>query len=358
VAGLDPDPIAALGRRAAAAELHTASLDEVLCIAAVHQVQQADSPGTDRGEGTPAENTAGTPRRQTKVLLPRMTGYVLDKWKVIYVVTPKAMCTSMLWLMAGLQNENLARDVAHSRAPEVTRALAVHDPELWRKTRLLHSLPADEIERVTSDGSWFRFGFTRHPVDRLWSAWQSKLLLREPTFATRYGAAPWFPRTPTQLPNGAAALDAIAKDFENLVGALAQDPKLLVSERHWAPQSFLLCPEDFPYSEIGRVEAAAATLGRLEGHLRAQGWRGTLEPQRLNTTLLPRTIIRDPTLLRLIEKTYADDMSAFGYEPADIGRPPATDASAVMVQALAELVDRHERISDLHRLLAPEYYRR
>jgi hypothetical protein len=36
----DVNPIAALRRRAAAAGLHTASLDEVLCITAVHQVQQ------------------------------------------------------------------------------------------------------------------------------------------------------------------------------------------------------------------------------------------------------------------------------------------------------------------------------
>jgi glycosyltransferase involved in cell wall biosynthesis len=39
VHGVDPDPIAALGRRAATAGLRTASLDEVLCIAAVDQVQ-------------------------------------------------------------------------------------------------------------------------------------------------------------------------------------------------------------------------------------------------------------------------------------------------------------------------------
>jgi hypothetical protein len=35
VHGTDPDPFGALGRRAAAARLRTASLDEVLCIAAV-----------------------------------------------------------------------------------------------------------------------------------------------------------------------------------------------------------------------------------------------------------------------------------------------------------------------------------
>ena len=55
------------------------------------------------------------------------------------------MCTSMLWLMEGLQNEDLDRDVAHSRPPEVTRAPAVHGPAMWRQTRQLHLLPADVI---------------------------------------------------------------------------------------------------------------------------------------------------------------------------------------------------------------------
>jgi len=153
---------------------------------------------------------------------------------------------------------------------------------------------------------------------------------------------------------GAAALDAIAKDFENFVAALAQDPQLLTDNRHWAPQSYLLRPEAFPYSEIGRVDAAAVTIGRLEHHLRAQGWRGTLDLKRLNATLLPRTVIRDPTLLQLIEKIYADDVIAFGYEHADVGDRPSADAIAVAVTAPAELVDRHERVGDLQRMLTPE----
>jgi Sulfotransferase family len=291
------------------------------------------------------------------VLLPRATGIVLDKWKVIYVITPKLMGTSMLWMMAELQNEDPARFVAHCRAPEVTRALAVHDPAIWQQwSKPLHLLPADVIEQVTGDDGWFRLAWTRHPVDRLWSAWQSKLLLREPLFVELYGRAQWFPRNPKELPKGAAALGAIAEDFERFVAALAQDPQLLTADPHWAPQSYLLRPEAFPYSEIGRIESGAVTLGKLERHLQAQGWQGTLDLKRLNATLLPRAVIHDPTLLRQIEKIYTDDMIAFGYEPANVGHPPSADASAVAVQALAELVERHERIGDLHQMLAPEYY--
>ncbi len=230
-------------------------------------------------------------------------------------------------------------------------------PAIWQQWfKPLHLLPADVIEQVTSDDGWFRLAWTRHPVDRLWSAWQSKLLLREPLFVDLYGSAPWFPRTPQELPEGAAAVGEIAEDFERFVAALALDPQLLTADPHWAPQSDLLRPEVFPYSEIGRMESPAVTLGRLERHLQAQGWRGTLDLKRLNATLLPRAVIRDPTVLRVIEKIYAEDMIAFGYEPANVGHLPAADASAIAVQALAELVERHERISDLHRMLAPNYY--
>jgi hypothetical protein len=99
------------------------------------------------------------------VLLPRATGMVLDKWKVIYVITPKLMGTSMLWMMAGLQNEDPARYGSHCRAREVTRALTVHDPAIWQQWfKPLHLLPADVIEQVTSDDGWFRLAWTRHPT--------------------------------------------------------------------------------------------------------------------------------------------------------------------------------------------------
>ncbi len=44
IGGSDPDPIAELGWRAVAVGLQTASLDEVLCIAAVRSVQQPKAP--------------------------------------------------------------------------------------------------------------------------------------------------------------------------------------------------------------------------------------------------------------------------------------------------------------------------
>jgi hypothetical protein len=60
IGGSDPDPIAELGWRAVAIGLQTASLDEVLCIAAVPSVQQPKAPARA------AKKTAARPAQQPK----------------------------------------------------------------------------------------------------------------------------------------------------------------------------------------------------------------------------------------------------------------------------------------------------
>jgi hypothetical protein len=60
IGGSDPDPIAELGWRAAAVGLQTASLDEVLCIAAVPPLQQPKTPARA------AKKTAAPPAKQPK----------------------------------------------------------------------------------------------------------------------------------------------------------------------------------------------------------------------------------------------------------------------------------------------------
>ncbi|TWP38224.1 sulfotransferase family 2 domain-containing protein [Leekyejoonella antrihumi] len=291
--------------------------------------------------------------RAISAVLPRARALVLDRWQVVYVITPKAMCTSILWLMAGLQDEDLAA-TAHSRTAEVTRAMAVHDATAWQHTPLLHELPEERIAQLTGDPGWFRFAVSRHPVDRLWSAWQSKLLLREPAYAARYTTARWCPRPLADVPPSADGCAMLAEDFSAFVTALADDPQLLNADQHWAPQAYLLQPDAFPYTELGRVEDVAATLGRLERHLRARGRPGSLQPRHRNAGLLPRqAVLRDKKLLRRVEALYALDMDRFGYQPADPGCLPTEQITAVAMTALSELADRHERIGDLYRLLPP-----
>lgn len=151
------------------------------------------------------------PYAPTHPALPDTRAVVLQRWKVLYALTPKAACTSLLWLFASVQQERLAA-IRTSLAPEVTRGTVIHDFSVWRHTRTLRQLTEADWQPVADRDDWFVFCVTRHPLARLWSAWQSKLLLREPyrrhpspPARHRTGpttARPNFPRIPRVISSG------------------------------------------------------------------------------------------------------------------------------------------------------------
>jgi hypothetical protein len=272
-------------------------------------------------------------------------GLVLPAWKIVYVPVPKAACTSTLWTLAEIQEE--ARDPSHMPpSAAVTRALLVHEPAFWGHTPRLQDLSSPKLDALRSDGNWLTFTITRHPVNRLWSAWQSKLLMREPRFVRDFGACEWFPRIPR------SARDVV-EEFRRFVAALAADPELLRADRHWQPQVELLQLERVGFTHVGTTSDHAQTLRVLEGHLTASGWLGELHARRENATLLPADAFAaiDDATRQTIETIYADDIELLGYDAA---RAP-DDRDAVFDPLLAEqlvagvraIAARHERITDL-----------
>src|SRR4051794_34431178 len=103
--------------------------------------------------------------------------YVMPAYRAVYVSVPKAACTSLKWLVAGIQGEDPQR-FHRSLSREVAPALTIHRRGLWRRTPMLHELPEAELEAVSPENGWFVFAVVRHPAARLWSGWQSKFLLR------------------------------------------------------------------------------------------------------------------------------------------------------------------------------------
>ena len=274
---------------------------------------------------------------------PVTLGIVLPRWKVLYVITPKAACTSLMRMCASLQGEDLEA-FRSSLIPEVTRAALIHDFSKWRGTRWFHQLTQRERRQITDNGDWLIFCVTRHPVTRLWSAWQSKLLLREPNFLNRYGSCPWFPR----VPRGIADVTA---DFRSFIDALRHEAGLIEGNQHWRPQAELLRTGTFPYSHVGKVEELGATLGLLEEHLRRQGWEGTLAIPRENQTPLPFSVTPlDPETIRTVERLYTQDLELFGYHsvassPREEQLPEET--TGLLVNAARVIIERNERIGDM-----------
>jgi hypothetical protein len=271
--------------------------------------------------------------------------YVLPRWKVVYVSVSKAACTSIKWMLAGLQGEDPKR-FYRAVNREVSRALTIHTRPLWRHTPMLHELSDAELAEISPENGWFTFTAVRHPSGRLWSAWQSKLLLRDPKWVARAGEAPWFPRVPETSGD-------VVEDFHRFVRAVETgEAEIVMADRHFRLQSDLAAPDRMPYTRIYDIRELPAMLDELAAHLRTHGWDGSLALRPANDTpLRPLATVFTPEIRASIRRVYAPDFAAFDYDD-DI--PDRFDASGEYGEAslreVARLAERNERIGDLARI--------
>jgi Sulfotransferase family len=270
--------------------------------------------------------------------------YVMPRWRALYVSVNKAACTSLKWLVADVQEESRER-FHHSLSREVSRTMTVHRRSLWQNTPMAKWMSDEELEPISPDNGWFVFGVVRHPTARLFSAWQSKLLLREPWWwVDEFGDEPWFPRVPESG-------DDVVEDFVRFVRAIAENPELRVFQnRHFAPQKRLLAVDRMPYSRIYRTTEIPQLLDDFERHLRAEGWEG--EPLTLaranETPLKPIPSLFPPEVLDAARELYRDDFETFGYDdPLPGGIDPSDGYDPAAIAEVGRLVERAERIHDL-----------
>ncbi len=275
---------------------------------------------------------------------------ILDRARLFFVPVPKAGCTSVLWSLAEMAGLPVSA-FADSEGREVTRALAIHDLGRWPPAFRFGQREPEDRDRVLSEDDWLRFTVVRHPFRRLWSAWQSKILLAEPQFTDRYSSQPWFPG---ELRSGADVIGA----WRDFLTALKEDPELLRADVHWAPQVDVLDYKDLSYDHIGHVEQLGETLERVRDHLRATAGLDLPEPPRMNESTLPYDDeLFDQDDVKRIAEMYEDDMSAFGYEAPDAdkigGDLPESWMATVdaLVPAIEELRNRHQRVADLQQIL-------
>ena len=275
----------------------------------------------------------------------RKVTFVMPRWRAVYVSVAKAACTSLKWVVADVQQESRERFYGSLR-PELSRAMTIHRRELWARTPMGADLSDAELAPIAPENGWFVFSVVRHPAARVFSAWQSKLLLREPWFVEHFGDAPWFPRV-------ARDTEDIVEDFEVFLRAMHAHPaQRLMRNRHFATQRHILAPDRMPYTRIYRTSEIPALLDDFGSHLREQGWSGDLKMTRTNETPLePLARIFSPEVEGLIADLYGEDFEAFGYAAI---RPDTVDPSDRYPDAafgeIHRLIDRSERIGDLARL--------
>jgi hypothetical protein len=277
-------------------------------------------------------------------------GLVLEDLRIVFVPVPKAACTSMMWLLAelaGLERDHFESSPGHEVSPEMT----IHDMKQWPSELRLVDWADERLDDVLQSDDWLRFTVVRNPFRRLFSAWQSKVMLAEPQFVGWFADRPWFGRE-------LSSPEDLVSSFRAFLDALGAEPGLVDVNPHWSPQVGLLRkPDEFPFSHVGRAERLPATLEVLRRHVEALG-RSVPELGAANVTPVPYVEqLFEEAHLGYLAGAYADDLAAFDYAPLDatlVADPvPESWLETVrpLVPALNELRLRNLRIGGLHRHL-------
>ena len=295
---------------------------------------------TERLEASEASALIAEPEERFPHHIEQRT-IVLPEQRVLYMPVPKAGWTTVGWLLAEVAG--LPHDLfEHSMLPGVSTALTIHDMSLWGDGYRLADYEGEERERILTEEGWFRFSIVRNPATRLWSGWQSKLLLREPRFYDMFGEEPWFPRVPEKP-------DDMVEDFRRFAAAVAAGEAVDV---HWAVQSELI--ERLPIDHVGRLEKLDQTLALLREHVDGANWPTETRQENRTPVPLPPAAY-DEQAAAALNGHYREDFERYGYDPVEskedaAGMKEWSGRVAPLLPIIADTIDKHARIGQLHQV--------
>jgi hypothetical protein len=246
------------------------------------------------------------PHPRTFQVTPRNT-WVLPEHKVVYVSAAKVACTTLKWMVSDLAGEDHRRIETVASGMQ-SRLMTIHPGRsLLQHVTSVHTMPADEVARISPDNGWFVFGALRDPWSRLWSAWQSKFLVRANRYVRNYRDEPFFPRVPRKASD-------IVEDFRTFVelAPWTTDPRL-AEDLHFRPQVRALQPEAIPFTRIYDLSEFGLMTADLHAHLQTIGKDQELYVPRANETpvRMSREVWAGGTKER-VEQLYREDFDAFG----------------------------------------------
>jgi hypothetical protein len=263
-----------------------------------------------------------------------------ERNKLFYVATPKVACTSLKWWFADLEGyAGALREVSDSA--ETDPDLVIHD-SFHKVAPAVSGLSPAELLAVINSTAYFKFAVVRNPYKRIFSAWQSKLLLQEPLQVAPYLGCDFY--------NQVIERDQdIAKAFEGFLEHLALSETPNYVDVHWTPQATLLRPDLISYSRIVKIEAANELSVELSDWLGSE-FVDPFAVRRTNESLipyLPRYVTERSS--ELICKMYSNDFELFGYDTVP---PTARDTFTVdqfdlAIRAISMIRARHQRFGEL-----------
>ena len=225
--------------------------------------------------------------------------YVNVAKRYMYFAVSKAACTSMKWLLYGLESGPAPLQLALYQSKR--------DNFIHRRDNVplpsLVDLDNEKQRYILESPDVLRMTIVRNPYTRTVSAWHNKVQLCEP------GGYVWvYIETKGQAPGPGAKLTLSLHEFARYLAT----NKNLTLNKHWKPQTDNLFFRAFHYSHIGKVEHLAETLCRFQHHL---GRSVPFEIDRKNASMPLGHLPYDPELAALISRLYKQDFETFNYDP-------------------------------------------
>lgn len=235
----------------------------------------------------------------------RWNAYLSHTHKLFYVSTPKVACTSLKWWLAEL--EGYAQALSEFKdSNESDPDLIIHD-SFHKVAPQIAGLGPEALAPALVSEEYFRFAVVRNPYKRIFSAWQSKLLLREPLQSQHYLDNEFFNHPITSLAD-------IRASFEGFLEHLASKEAPNFLDLHWTPQADLLRPDLIAYTKLSQIEDVRELDAALSRHL-GPHVANPFTSRRANESLIPYSEnLVTPRAAELIQLLYRRDFDLFGYE--------------------------------------------
>jgi hypothetical protein len=248
---------------------------------------------------------------------------VAERARTLYIRVPKAACTTMLWGILELEGHDPSIMKRSRNALLSTPDTVVHDMDLYPVPALDHVGPALRQDALTNP-AWLRLALVRNPYARLYSAWESKILLRPPG-NRRFGGAP-------ELVETAQGVD-VGASFRSFVTTLSENSERWLADGHFRRQADLI-----PTSVISDIELApTSSIPDLFRRLSDRAGV-TVAPRRSNKGLgIDGTAFLDTETVERIAALYKPDFELTGADPAAFtpGDPVILDSVALALLHLA-----------------------
>ena len=254
--------------------------------------------------------------------------FVLESMGLMYMDTPKAGGTSLKTRLAQLEAGYKAPHDSSSH--EAASEMFIHDQAI-NPLKPVTAYEEQLQEKILFSSNWKRFCVVRNPFSRLFSAWFSKVLLRQPGYLE---ALPGY-----ELPELVTSTEEVYAAFERFVDYLAEFG--CDSNPHWDRQVLLLFSGTLEWDKVFRFENLQEELSSATDLFGEH----QLTLEHLNVSgFSPNWEMISPKTKNLITSLYACDFEAYGYSLEQPRGPSNVDLLPVYINAV---VARNKRISQL-----------